>query len=137
MAKNPKIKALVDKLEDFHKQFQEQSKTIFAEGSKELFNDNPELESFGFSAFTPYFSDGDENIYRVNGDDPDINGVDGYDVYGVEDKNEKAKLEKLQRTVASFINSFPTESIKNIFPDHSKITVYRDGRMEVEDYAHD
>jgi hypothetical protein len=134
---NKNVEELVKKLEDFEKQFKEESKKIFAEGCQELFKDNPELESFGFKGYTMHFNDGCPVEYNVYADEPDINQIDGYDVYSIEDAAEKEKIEKLQSVVSEFINAFPTESIKSTFPDHSRITIYRDGKIEITEYDHD
>jgi len=132
-----KVQELVNKLKEFEEKFKEESRAAFAEGCRELFANNPELESFGFQAFTPHFNDGDTCEYSVYADCPNINELRGYDVYSIKDESKKKKIEELQKIVSNFVFAFPTKSIKNIFPDHSEITIYRDGRMEVEDYDHD
>jgi hypothetical protein len=43
-------------------------------------------------------------------------------------------------TVESFkdtISSIPDELLKDLFGDHCKITIFRDGKIEVEEYSHD
>jgi len=132
-----KVQELVNKLKEFEEKFKQESRAVFAEGCRELFANNPELESFGFKNYCPYFCDGDPCRFGVYADYADINGIDGYEIYSIKDGAEKGKLERLQESVRKFIYAFPipTDSFEKIFGDNSAVTVYRDGRIVQEEYS--
>lgn len=108
---------------------------VFEDSKKELFEKNPTLESFGWAQYTPYFSDGGPNIFGVDAAWPDINDVDGYKLsFG---DQQLHSLQALQTKVAKFLEELPRDYYQQTFDDHSRITCYRDGRIETTDYSHD
>lgn len=115
------------------------SKQFFAEGSKLLFERFPELESFGWRQFTPYFNDGDTCYFRVRAypESVYINGEGSEDWASEQIKAGKNEDEvwNLPETVAGFVEGFDTDSMQEIFGDHVKVTVYRDADPEVTDYV--
>jgi hypothetical protein len=64
------------KLDQFRKDMQIELRRSFNDLTKELFIQFPRLKSFGFTAYTPYFNDGDECVYTAYVDYPIINGWD-------------------------------------------------------------
>lgn len=50
------------------------AQAYFEEGCKELFARHPEMESFAWSQYTPYWNDGDVCEFGVYTGDPEING---------------------------------------------------------------
>jgi len=61
----------MDKLRD---QMVKESKKTFKTGIKELFNQYPDLKSFAWTQYTPYFNDGDECTFGAYTDSVYING---------------------------------------------------------------
>ncbi len=68
----PNIKQIKSKLNDIHKQIEKlekqaekESSKLISKGFKELFKKHPELESFSWTQYTPYFNDGDECIFSA------------------------------------------------------------------------
>ncbi len=127
---NPKVKELQLKIEELHKTMIEESKKAFADASKELFNDFPEMESFSVTGWTPYFSDGDENIFSVHTDYPTINGVGGDDI---EYSNEYIPLRKVLKEVKDFLQGFSDDIYQSMFGDHFEVIVNRDGSVTIEE----
>lgn len=124
------------KVEEAKKAAQEASRVAFKAGSAELFEAHPDLESFGWRQYTPYFNDGDECVFGVRSDFPDLNGMDenGGDE---EDYEAYYKLEKkFGKSVSEFLSQFSDDDMKFLFGDHVRVTVFRDGKIEVEDYHH-
>lgn len=112
------------------------ARDAFNEGAKILFDANPTLESFGWEQYTPYFNDGDECTFSAHTDEPNVNGRDGYDFYGEEPETKASK--KLQGIVyRDFLKHFDDESLKELFGDHTRVTVKRDGEIETDGYDHD
>lgn len=62
------------KLAELKKDYQKTAEAMFHEGVKELFERHPLLDSFGFTAYSPYFNDGDECRFSAYTYYPYING---------------------------------------------------------------
>jgi hypothetical protein len=67
-----KYQELRTKIAQARKTMEETAKGLFTEMSAELFNDNPTLESFGWTQYTPYWNDGDVCTFRCNGEYPTV-----------------------------------------------------------------
>jgi hypothetical protein len=65
------IQKQIDKLE---KQAEKESSKLISKGFKEIFKKHPELESFSWTQYTPYFNDGDECVFSAHTDYISING---------------------------------------------------------------
>lgn len=119
-----------------------EARFLFNEAVKDLFAEHPEMESFSWAQYTPYFNDGDECVFGVLGDDPDINGIDGYSieprrVYGKSVyEAEHGELVPAKQAVAELLNAAPEAMMKDVFGDHMKVTVTRDG-ITTDEYSHD
>lgn len=122
-------------------------KKAFTKEANLLFEKFPNLESFAWNQYTPFFNDGDTCYFCVHADEPDINGLDddeiefdsgkefrGMKIVKVREPNE-AYLTR--QAVTQFIYQFRKQDLEHMFGDHIKVTVYRDGKTEVEDYDHD
>ena len=101
--------------------------------SKQLFDDNSGLKSFGFKGFVPYFSDGEENIFGAHTDSPDINEFDGYDI-DYSDKPEHKEAQILQEKVKEFLAAFDDDFYQQLFGSHFQVTITSD-KIEVEEYT--
>lgn len=79
-----KYTELRKKIADARKQMEETAKGLFNEMSADLFNEHQNLVSYSWTQYTPYFNDGDECVFRCQGDYPTVSistddGVLGYD----------------------------------------------------------
>lgn len=123
-----KIKDIAEKraaaLAEIRKEFPEIIKPIFAELG---------IESVSWRQYTPYFNDGDECEFGVRNDHDSIS-IDGKDYY--DDDNYKKEEDRFKK-VAAVLQSVPDEFYKDLFGDHSEITVKADGTIETEQYEHD
>lgn len=63
---------LKKKIADARKQMEETAKGLFKEMSHELFTENPQLVSYSWTQYTPYYYDGDECVFRCQGDYPTV-----------------------------------------------------------------
>ncbi len=127
-------KDIKDKLAALKQEYIETARAEFKKGTDELFDNNPKLKSFGFTAYTPYFNDGDECTYSAHTDYPDING-ESYDNFAYS-KTENKELISLAEIVTEFLRQFDDDVYQEIIGNHVKVTITKDG-IETEDYEHD
>lgn len=149
-----KIQENKDKIQQLRKELFEQTKNFFSECTKELFDSDDRLKTISFTAYTPYFSDGDVCIYSAHTDDPYINGYDYYDddydgsefinLYSLAGKRDyksntysgEQKAANTIKSVKAFLSSFDDEFWKEFVGDHCRVTITRDN-VEVDEYSHD
>lgn len=130
------------------------AKDAFTDLSKDVFEANPALLSFGWDQYTPYFNDGDECTFSANTSYPSvtIKASDGVEItydtnqgdYVGKDDAEldnpdqyDAEIEAVSPAVQEFLNSFEDDDLKTMFGDHQTITVKRDGTVDTDDYDHE
>lgn len=150
-----KLKEFRSRRDDLEKQIRDESKVLFKEASADIFDKYPALMGFTWRQYTPYFADGDECIFGAQTDCIDLRIVDELGVLHEEDefsdtdlydysggyKNKKLKdplgpRELAGRDVLQFLATFEDKDFKDMFGDHVRVTVTRDG-VETEDYEHD
>jgi hypothetical protein len=125
-----------------------------------LLDELPNVESFVFEAYTPYFNDGEPCVYTVHG--PRVHfkqmseEVKNSFKYGIDEdgisrycldttgwgKNLKftnpvqAPIAEPLQTLSERIESIPKDVLLAAFDDHKRIRVSRQ-KVEVEDYDHE
>lgn len=104
----------------------EEAQNHLKESSKEVFKKFPDLKSFAWTQYTPYFNDGDVCVFEVYRHYPYLNGSDDQEY----DSAEADEISKL-------LGAFEEDDLKAAFGDHVKVTIHRDGKVETEDYEHD
>lgn len=144
---NSKLTNLTNLIETFNAQkkvVQDQAKSLFLEASKELFDEFPELVSFGWEQYAPYFNDGDPCHFSVYADYPTINGYDtGCDrfVDSDEETEPTAAMESLFKNVktpiAKLINTLPYDIMQQVFGDDLRVTITREGKVVDGETNHD
>lgn len=147
------------KLEMWVNQFNEgkrslviQARSLFLDASKKLFDEYPELESFGWEQYAPYFNDGEPCTFSVNADYPTINGYDsncgrfkfnpdGTDIdedIERELTNEEEKFhESVTKPIAKLINTLPDDIMQEVFGDDTRVTITRSGKVINGETNHD
>lgn len=129
------------KMEEAQKEMRKLGKDAFKEGAKELFDENPSLNHFGWVQYTPYFADGD--VCRFSIHNYYVNGFDEYgenSTYTAEEDGEfkvTPKHKDLCKKVSKFMDELDEDEYENLFGDHVEVKVYRDKEIEIEDYQHD
>ena len=125
----------------------------FKAGAAELFERHPLLESFGFTAYTCYFADGDPCTFSVYADEPWVNGARSYDNKDCSDGfewqsgkgrvkvGEPGPLAAAADDISKFVYSFDQDDIEAMFGDHVKVTATYDRaakKVEVKtaDHSH-
>ena len=126
-----KLEELKKRHAELREQITEESKAAFKEMSAGIFAEFPAVERFSWTQYTPYFNDGDECTFSVNSD-PKINDVDCYD----SDEDKKGIPDGAFKSVRKLIESIDEPAMKEMFGDHCKVIVTREG-VTVEEYSHD
>lgn len=141
----------LEELTKAKKKLQEKAHIILKNCLEHFFKKHPDIKAIGWTQYTPYFNDGEECVFNVNGlnatksqKDLDDN-VDLYDGGWAEvytryndpkaapgfTTEEWADLCKLSKTLEGM-----EDELKIGFGDHVKVIVTHDG-VEVEEYEHD
>ncbi len=113
----------------FVETMRESAKRYFAEASKHLFDTHPELVSFSWTQYTPYFNDGDTCTFGAN-EVSEINEQESYDL------EENSILEPALKDCGNFVSSFDDDDLEAMFGDHVRVICTRDG-VDTESYDHD
>lgn len=145
--------ALKQQMKELKEQMKKEAQSFFAQEVKGLFDNNPELESFAWVQYTPYFNDGEACVFSARTDEPYVNSVDWWgntldgddisdELYTYTGNYNRVWTEKGQRwqvlndKVKSFIQNFDNEDLLDMFGDHCQVIVSREG-IEITEYNHD
>lgn len=145
------FQAIKNQINELKVQAQKQAQEFFNQGCQELFRNNPDLESFSWRQYTPYFNDGDPCVFSAQNDDPYVNninewgdtedGEEGPEVYNWNGRDREytdygVKWLAMAGPVKEFLATFEDDDLLNLFGDHVTITVTKDG-IQKEEYDHD
>lgn len=133
------------RMEETQREMQEYGKKVFKEESAALFADNPDLVSYRWTQYTPYFNDGDECVFSVHdyievtfSDGEVLQDWDGSD-WDIKDASKSGVSEENIDTACAaveLVRAIPEEVMKAIFGDHVEVTIFSD-HVEVEEYEHE
>jgi hypothetical protein len=135
---------IIEEIKEFQKKWDEEKAILsakFKDGFptffKEIFTKYPKLKAFRFTAYTPYFNDGDECIFRVGGAEEFlIEGYEKFDDYYSLGKENEEWLKEVRTEVNKIIHSVKNHFYQDAFGDHIEITVYSD-KTNIEEYDHE
>lgn len=147
------IEKIKQELADFNEKKQAmigELRRKFPELFKHLFGKSNKIDSISWTQYTPYFNDGDSCEFGVYNDNLYINGEyddpawyswrSEYPEYH-EELSEKGKVDldecQIVRDFKEILQSIPDEFYEDLFGDHVMVTIFKDGRVEVEEYSHD
>jgi hypothetical protein len=107
----------------------EVARAAFHAGSQQIFEEQPEVNTFSWTQYTCYFNDGEECHFAVHDYDFELNGEEPY--------SEDCKLSPTIRNAAtksirSLLRSF--DDMEELFGDHVRVIVSRDG-IKTEEYV--
>lgn len=124
------------------------ARILFAEDIQQIFTDNPTLESFSWRQYTPFFNDGESCEFSAHTDS--ITVVLSENSESDEDEDEdkeiwvygKLDADASPKTVIAYkinkvLRTLDDDTLLSLFGDHVEVTVYRDGKIEQENYDHD
>lgn len=108
---------------------------LFAAKMLYCFNEHPELVTVSWTQYTPYFNDGSECYFSVN--EQYVNGLDSYGEESSEYTEDMPTVsDGCRASVSEVLGDFERDEYKEIFGDHVKVLVTRDG-VSVQAYDHD
>lgn len=110
---------------------------LISEAFKEMFDTYPELESYKWAQYTPYFNDGDECKFGVDCDYPSINGIDWWQSSMGEEPAWRSEVVNLGRKI---LRTLSDEELNYLFGDHISIELRRvENTLQLitEDYDHE
>jgi hypothetical protein len=143
-----KREELQAKMKSLKQEMTDLGKSYFESESVKVFEEFPNLQSFSWTQYTPYFNDGDEctfgvndwfNVTYVGDEDPDYDEEDNEIYYSNWQKKpveEFTDEEKLAYTLHNLVTFAEDETMKEMFGDHVRVIVSRDG-VEIEEYDHE
>lgn len=154
-----KYKELKKQMSDAKKKMKDTAKAVFTELSADLFKNNPNLVSFGWAQYTPYWNDGDVCTFSALTEYPTctIKTSDGkivkydenhgeYEVHDAEDdevtydvsreKYEK-EFEKITSKVSKFLQTFDDDDFQTMFGESVEVTVKSNGKITTDSYDHE
>lgn len=135
---------------------------LFKEGAQDIFDAYPQLESFSWIQYTPFFNDGDECIFSVHSDwglylkfagqtdedtEAEQDGGETFNSYSAKYADESVELPSYYAdiprwkfavggVVGDLIGGVDNDTMKALFGDHVRVTINREG-IDTEYYEHD
>lgn len=131
-----------NKINELKKELKNKTKKVFREGADAIFNKYPDLVSFEFSMYTPYWNDGDACTFRVLTEYPVIvvkqNGKNiTYDLDSEYDEADSKEIENIFDSLEKeLFKHFDKDDYMEMFGDHATVTVTRE-KMSVTRCEHD
>ncbi len=156
------IENLIEQFEMKRQELQEQIRGSLRDAFTEFFNQHPDIDNITFTAYVPYFNDGDECVFGIRGDilfsnvsekeDPYQNGfyfttynselnayddvddqVQNYiDAFNAQPEEVRKKKGEAFKAIDKFINHIK-DFIQQICGSHVWVTINREG-IHVEEY---
>jgi hypothetical protein len=138
---------LKEKMDALKQELTEMGSQFFREATADLFRANPDLVSFEWKQYTPYFNDGDVCEFGVNSDwikveHRDENGdivleEEAYVPYDViKGEREATNQERMYQNIIDVVSAVDEDVMLSLFGDHVAVKVTKDG-VTVSEYAHD
>lgn len=137
-------------MDDARDTMRKTAKGAFEDAAIAVFEKHPNLDRFSWTQYTPYFNDGDECVFRAGtnypavvmkddefGEDADYHDFEDDDYYINKQPRESLSEGDLARLdVIELLSQFDEDTYKDVFGDHTRVVVTRDG-IETEEYEHD
>lgn len=146
-----KYQELRAKITEVRKTMKDMAKGLFNEISAEIFKENPNLQSFSWIEYTPYWNDGDICQFSAHTHTVTFKTDEGRVVKFNENTGEctdsddmklnsddyQKDINSLTKKVSKFLSVFEAEDLEMLFGDHVQVTVYAGGIIETEEYDHE
>lgn len=116
---------LKEQIESVKGQMSEIGEKFFSKKFKDIFKKYPNLEEICWSAFTPYFNDGEPCVFSSN------HNYAEFSFHEDKEDNEEAESE-----VESFLSKFDDELMQALLGDEVTITINKKG-ITISECSHD
>lgn len=102
-----------------------------------IFEAHPAAQAFRFTAYTPYFNDGEPCTYSSGHEWGFVIPV-GIEAEGAceDDFEITDDLRQAEKEFQGALSFLDNDQAMTLFGDHCEVTIYRD-RVDVEEYCHD
>lgn len=131
------LTALRKEFDGLQEKFKAMIQAAFTEAVGEFWNEFPEAKVVSWNQYTPYFNDGEPCEFSVNEWSVRVNDVDEY---GYSEDEEEENLPVVKGACEAFsklLRAAGDDVLLAVYGDHSKITLKRGGKVEVDSYEHD
>ena len=118
------VKSIKKEINQLEETLKTKTKEAFHKGVKILFEKYPDLETFSWHQYTPYWADGDTPTFR------------GPDEIFINNDSEEDLNENMIEAVYEFIKIFDDDDYLTLFGDGVEISVSKD-QIDILDYDHD
>lgn len=133
---NKNILLLEAQIADLQANLRSEKTRFLSEQAKALFNQYQNVKTVSFTAYTPYWNDGEECVYSANTDREyltmDIDGGE-MDYYGASMEWDR----KIFQEFSDFLGAFGDDFWKETFGDHKRIEINSNGEISSFEYNHD
>lgn len=163
MTYEEKLKELIktnSQIFNLKRQAKKISESLFDDFRHHIFDKYTQLQSFGWTQYTPYFNDGDSTIFNANTDyliindefAEDSNWFNKENVINLGQWNRELKIHegrieepnpnyneelvKAYNEIISFLSNFDNDFYLSKFGDHAEIIVTKNG-VNISDCDHD
>lgn len=148
MSYEEKMNDFKTRMEELQREMNETGQNYFKDEVALIFQEFPNLLSFTWTQYTPYFNDGDECVFRVNAyptarfrDEPVVDIEDDYDYFDEDEgmywnpwtydpiTRERTEhvptteKDKLAKRLTELLVAVPQDTFKVLFGDHARIIV--------------
>jgi hypothetical protein len=135
---------LIQEIKDFQTKYKEGKSVLvnkfkeeFQKFFLEIFTKYPKLTAFQFTAYIPYWQDGEVCEYGVNRvNDFLIEGDTEFKSEYYYQGETQLMIKEVRDEINAIIFSIDESFYQDAFGDHAEITVYSD-KLEVEEYEHE
>lgn len=117
-----------NQISSLREQLTQTGELFLVENLQRILNKYPSLEKIHWTAYTPYFNDGEACYYSSNHNYAEIEGRDLN--YGTPEYKE------IKKELSEFLSQFDDDLMMDLFGDHVRIVITREG-LSVEEYQHD
>jgi hypothetical protein len=135
---------LTNELKELKARMVARGKEVFKEEAVKIFENDPTLESFSWTQYTPYWCDGEPCYFGVNdyltvefndGTEP-LEDWDDHSAKYADQQDVTSEQVESANAAHALVSLIPEEVMEDIFGDHVKVTVYKD-KIEVDEYDHE
>lgn len=135
MAKNlqAELKAINDEMDALREKNTKKFLDILKRGFAECFEKFPELKSFSWTQYTPYFNDGDSCVFGVG----EVDEVNEESIYECDEDGWQSEV---AAAVNALINNVDQDIMEQQYGDHVRVIVKKRGNnfsTTTEEYEHE
>lgn len=117
-----------NQVKSLREQLTQTGELFLVENIQKILNKYPQLERISWTAYTPYFNDGETCEFSSHHTWPEIEGEDLK--YGT------PEYETIKSELREFLSQFDDDLMYDLFGDHVQIVITREG-LSVEEFQHD